>query len=1120
MSRTLRQFRRNMVIWYLMFLGTLFGLSAYTAWRMSIDARGAARDLAVLYADSFGQFIDNSLQASDWVLASVSTNAEDALDSSKLDPLYQLSLTRAPFIRSLSVLDASGTIIASSNQANLGVVVNTQTFVPPASGDVNILRIGEPWQGRDFFNGRPLLGGAPLDVRQPWLIPMTRTIRLGEQALTLLVAFNPDYFIAQFAQRLEAIGANLVWYRLDGVVLLDSGNLARAGSRTDEKVLHSPEEAYARQMWSPWAMAVSMEYPSSVRVDLNADRVWRGWWSEIRSLLALAGLTALLVFLLLFNFYRRQRQVIQQRLDDLQAQRIQASVFNASNEAIVVTDARRHIIAVNPAFTRISGYVLEDVQGRHPLLLVKKPLPEGIDRVVEKALAQQGFWRGEYPAVRKDSSEYEALITITAVRGASGEVERYVGDIADVSAVRAAERRLHVAASVFTYSREGILITDAKGDIEDVNEAFSLITGYSREEVLGKNPRLLQSGRQGPDFYAAMWRALKQDGYWSGEVWNRRKSGEAYAEMLTISAIHDDEGRVQRYLALFSDITALKEHEIRLQRVAYYDSLTNLPNRVLLADRLRQAMRLARYSGQWLAVVYIDLDGFKAINDEHGHVAGDQFLAIVSEHMQGALRSQDTLARVGGDEFVAVIVDVVDVEQLAPILQRLLDAAAQPVTISAVELAVTASLGITVYPQHEDVDGDTLLRQADHAMYQAKQGGKNAWLFFDLEQDRRVRGTQQSRERLQAALHKNELRLYYQPKVNMRTGELVGVEALIRWQHPEQGLLLPAAFLAMADNSELELDIGRWVICNALQQMQAWHRAGNPIAVSVNISARQLMRASFVDDLTAVMAHYPDLPRDMLEIEILESSALIGLRSAGEVIESCRALGVKFAIDDFGTGYSSMTYLKALPSASVKIDSGFTRDMLNDPDDLAIIDSVINLGASFRRQVVAEGVESIAHGEQLLLLGCELGQGFAIAPPMPAQDIPSWQATWTLNPMWASRRALPREQMGVLFAEVEHRAWVNQVENFVRGEQSGAPELDPHACRFGRWLDQAGSEQLVLFNSGDVLTAMHQVLHELAHELLELTRSGKAIEAELRLSELRSLSSAIHEQLRWMLSHA
>lgn len=1120
MSRTLRQFRRHMVLWYVTFLTALLLLCGYTAWRMSVDARVAAHDLAELYADSFGQVIDNSLQASDWVLASVSTHAADALDSSQLAPLYQQSLIRAPFIRSLSVLDGSGTIIASSNLANLGVVIGTETFVPPLSGDPSLLRIGEPWQGRDFFNGYPLAQGSALDLRQPWLIPITRPVRLGESALTLLVALNPDYFIAQFAQRLDEVEASLVWYRLDGLVLLDNRRWERIGSKVESSSLLAANEGASREAWSPSAISVSMLYPSATRVVFHPDPVWRGWWSEIQALFGLVGLTALLVFALLLSFYRRQRLTIQQRLEYVQAQRIQASVFEASNEAIVVTDARRHIIAVNPAFTRISGYVLEDVQGRHPLLLVKKPLPEGIDRVVEKALAQQGFWRGEYPAVRKDSSEYEALITITAVRGASGEVERYVGDIADVSAVRAAERRLHVAASVFTHSREGILITDAKGDIEDANEAFTLITGYSRDEVLGQNPRMLQSGRQGAEFYAAMWRALKQDGYWSGEVWNRRKSGEAYAELLTISAIHDDEGRVQRYLALFSDITAMKEHEVRLQRVAYYDSLTNLPNRVLLADRLRQALRHSQHSGQWLAVVYIDLDGFKLINDQHGHVAGDQFLASVAEHMQGALRSQDTLARVGGDEFVAVIVDFADVEHLAPILQRLLDAAAQPVVIGDVELAVTASLGITVYPQHEDVDGDTLLRQADHAMYQAKQAGKNGWLFFDVEQDRRVRGTQQSRERLQTALHKNELRLYYQPKVNMRTGELVGVEALIRWQHPEQGLLLPTAFLAMADNSELELDIGRWVICNALQQMQAWHRAGNPIAVSVNISARQLMRAGFVDDLLAALSRYPELSPGMLEIEILESSALIGLRTASEVIERCRAKGVKFAIDDFGTGYSSMTYLKALPAASVKIDGGFTQDMLNDPDDLAIVDSVINLGASFRRQVIAEGVESIAHGELLLLLGCEVGQGFAIAPPMPAQEIPSWQAVWTLNPAWAARKPLSRDQLGIVFAEVEHAAWIKQLEGFVRGEHALAPELDVHGCRFGGWLDQASPDRLAQFSSGDLLVAMHQVLHELAEELIELTRSGKASEAQLRLGELRSLSAAIHEQLHWMLSHA
>lgn len=1117
MSRTLRQFRRHMVVWYITFLTALLMLSGYTAWRMSVDARVAAHDLAVLYADSFGQFIDNSLQASDWVLASVSTHAADALDSSQLDPLYQQSLFRAPFIRSLSVLDGSGTIIASSNQANLGVVVSTQTFVPPLSGDPSLLRIGEPWQGRDFFNGYPLAQGRALDLRQPWLIPITRTVRLGESALTLLVALNPDYFIAQFAQRLDDVEANLIWYRLDGLVLLDSRQWERIGTKVDPSSLLPTSDGASRDAWSPSVINVSMLYPSAARIVFHPDRVWRGWWSEVQALFGLMGLTALLVFALLLSFYRRQRQTIQQRLEHVQAQRIQASVFEASNEAIVVTDARRHIIDVNAAFTRMSGFELQDVLGRHPVMLVQKPLPQGVDRMVEEALRAQGFWRGEYPAIRKDGSHYDALITITAVRDSDGEVEHYVGDMTDVTHSKRSEQRLHVAASVFTHSREGILITDANGDIEDVNEAFCLITGFARDEVLGRNPRFLQSGRQTPEFYAAMWRALKQDGYWSGEVWNRRKSGEAYAEMLTISAIVGDDGEVQRYLALFSDITAMKEHEVRLQRVAYYDSLTNLPNRVLLADRLRQALRHSQHSGQWLAVVYIDLDGFKLINDQHGHVAGDQFLAIVAEHMQGALRSQDTLARVGGDEFVAVIVDFADVEHLAPILQRLLDAAAQPVVIGTVELAVTASLGITVYPQHEDVDGDTLLRQADHAMYQAKQAGKNGWLFFDLEQDRRVRGTQQSRERLLEGLRRNELLLHYQPKVNMRTGALIGAEALIRWQHPEQGLLLPAAFLALAENTDLELEIGRWVIDTALQQMQTWRRLDNPISVSVNVSARQLMQTGFTEELATLLARYPDVPRDFLEIEILESSALLGLQSVAVVIDRCREMGVRFAIDDFGTGYSSMVYLKALPSASLKIDASFTQDILTDPDDLAIVDSVVSLGASFRREVIAEGVASVAHGEMLLLLGCELGQGFAIASPMPAQEVSSWQAVWTPNPAWTARRPVSREQLSMLVAEVEHRAWMDRFEQFIGGASEEPPQIDPHLCGFGAWLEKAIATQLNQHNAGDLLLAMHQVLHDLARESIALVQAGLGTEAQARFGEMRSLSDAIREQLRWLL---
>jgi diguanylate cyclase (GGDEF)-like protein/PAS domain S-box-containing protein len=376
--------------------------------------------------------------------------------------------------------------------------------------------------------------------------------------------------------------------------------------------------------------------------------------------------------------------------------------------------------------------------------------------------------------------------------------------------------KLQLAASVFTHAREGIMITAADGTVIEVNEAFTRITGYTRSEVLGKNPRFLSAGRQGREFYANLWHQLVHKGHWYGEIWNQRKNGEVYAEMLTITAVRDAQDKTEHYVALFSDITALKAHEEELHHIAHYDALTNLPNRVLLADRLRQGMAQEQRRGKKLAVVFLDLDGFKAVNDTHGHKAGDQLLITLTSRMKENLREGDTLARIGGDEFVAVLGDLEDIKDSVPMLTRLLSAASQPLMIGDAVLNVSASLGVTCYPQAQDVEADQLLRQADQAMYQAKLAGKNRYSFFDAEQDSGIRNHHQSLERIRQGLVEHEFILHYQPKVNMHTGVVVGAEALIRWQHPESGLLSPGQFLPSVENTPLAITLGEWVIDTAL----------------------------------------------------------------------------------------------------------------------------------------------------------------------------------------------------------------------------------------------------------------------------------------------------------------
>jgi diguanylate cyclase (GGDEF)-like protein/PAS domain S-box-containing protein len=563
-----------------------------------------------------------------------------------------------------------------------------------------------------------------------------------------------------------------------------------------------------------------------------------------------------------------------------------------------------------------------------------------------------------------------------------------------VTELQLAQDQLQLAANVFASAREGITITDMQGTIVDVNVAFTRITGYSREEVLGKNSRMLSSGLQKMVFYQEMWQQLTSKGHWYGELWNRRKNGQLFAEMLNISTVFDAEGKPQHYVGLFSDITAIKEHEKELYHIAHYDILTGLPNRVLLADRLRQGMVQATRRSQQLAVVFLDLDGFKVINDNHGHEVGDQLLMTIAKRMKQTLRDGDTLARLGGDEFVAVLVDIEETGASEPMLQRLLEAAAQPLVRGGVSLQVSASVGVTFYPQSQDIDAEQLMRQADQSMYQSKLAGKNRFHIFDAVRDCSLRTHHESLERIRHALHAGEFVLHYQPKVNLRSGEVIGAEALIRWQHPEKGLLLPGLFLPVIEDHQLAVEVGEWVIQTALSQMTHWQTLGLTVPVSVNVGARQLQQVNFVERLRQILALQPNTRPGMLEIEVLETSALENVSGVSQVIEQCRLMGVSFALDDFGTGYSSLTYLKRLPVAVLKIDQSFVRDMLVDSDDMAILQGVISLARAFSRQVIAEGVETSEHSASLLKLGCELAQGFGIARPMPAQQMPEWILSW------------------------------------------------------------------------------------------------------------------------------
>lgn len=765
----------------------------------------------------------------------------------------------------------------------------------------------------------------------------------------------------------------------------------------------------------------------------------------------------------------------------------------------------------NKQHETLLGFSAEEMLGRH---ITEWYFPGTEDALLAAVNTVMGSGAGsiEAPLLAKDGRPVPFLLT--GVKFETPEQTYLMGIGVDTSWRKQAEDQLKLAASVFAHAREGIMITDPEGMIIDVNEAFSRITGYSREEALGRNPRFLNSGRQNREFYVELWRSLINDGHWYGEIWNRRKNGDLYAEMQNISTVYDAHGKPRQYVALFSDITAIKEHEQKLEHIAHYDVLTTLPNRTLLADRMHQAMAQAQRRDSLLAVAYLDLDGFKAINDQHGHETGDLLLLALAGRMKDTLREGDTLARMGGDEFVAVLLDLADAAASLPMLNRLLAAAAQPISVGDLLLQVSASLGVTFYPQSEEVDADQLLRQADQAMYQAKLAGKNRYHLFDADQDRNVRGLNETLQQIRLGLGNGEFVMYFQPKVNMRSGRVIGAEALIRWQHPEKGLLPPLEFLPLIEDHPLAVELGEWVIDTVLRCREEWKESGLDLPVSINIGARQLQQANFVERLKTILAKHPSVKPGDLEMEVLETSALKDLERVSHIIDACREIGVEFSLDDFGTGYSSLTYLKRLSVTLLKIDQSFVRNMLDDPDDLAILEGVLGLATAFRRKVIAEGVETVEHGEMLLQLGCDAAQGYGIARPMPAADIPAWAAAWRPFGAWNDIPIIRREDLPLLYARTEQRAWLATVEAYLTGERDEPPLLDLPSDSACAWLRGEGHQRYCGQPAFQVVEKLYRQIHALARQLCDLQIAGKTEEVGARLPEFAAARDSLLEQMK------
>jgi diguanylate cyclase (GGDEF)-like protein/PAS domain S-box-containing protein len=589
----------------------------------------------------------------------------------------------------------------------------------------------------------------------------------------------------------------------------------------------------------------------------------------------------------------------------------------------------------------------------------------------------------------KTGAKWICSLTVSPVRNIAGEVTLIVQTLIDITDKKHNENIIEQYRAVIHASLDGFWITDTTGRIIEVNNSICQMHGYSRDEFLNMSISDIEAD-ESPEDTGAHIREMLKTGHVQFEARHKRKNGTIANVEVSIMYLASLGNRI---FAFIRDISHIKQHQAELKHLANFDVLTNIPNRLLLADRMSQAIAQTSRDRNMMGICYLDLDGFKPINDSLGHDVGDEVLVEVAKRIEQTIRGGDTVARLGGDEFAVLLLDLNQGEECVATLERLLVAIVQPITVKGKHVTVSASIGVSLYPL-DDEDPDTLLRHADQAMYVAKQSGKNRFHIYDPSMDRRARDLNEFQKNIRHALEQNQFELFYQPKVNLRTKELIGAEALIRWRHPERGILSPAEFLSIIENTELDKKIGEWVIATALAQMKYWRSTGLDIAISINISGYHLESAGFVDKLKQHLARYPDMAQGKLQIEVLETVAINDITVVQGIIEYCRKVGVGFALDDFGTGYSSLSYLSHLQVDTLKIDQSFVRDMLEDKGDMAIVKGIIALAKAFKRHTVAEGIETERHFQALLDLGCQIGQGYGIARPMPADEIISWKKNY------------------------------------------------------------------------------------------------------------------------------
>lgn len=671
-------------------------------------------------------------------------------------------------------------------------------------------------------------------------------------------------------------------------------------------------------------------------------------------------------------------------------------LINATHNLIILKDGQGRWQIANNTSLELYGLVGKPWQGKTFSELQQICEPEYQAFFADCITSDEQAWQAGVPIefiqgipIKTYNDQHKRIfeITKTPLFEANGSRKALIILGHDITDRLENERQGRLISRVLSNSDEAVLISDAQNNIVYVNEAFTRITGYSFSDVVGQNPRMLSSSRHEPEFYEDMWCQIIAEGTWHGEIWDQRKNGEIYPKWLNISSVHDNDGSICNFVGIFSDISKRKADEALLAFLAYHDPLTKLPNRLLLRDRFDQAVGVTqRRDAGWVALLYLDLDQFKSVNDTLGHEVGDRLLIAVAKRLEACVREIDTISRLGGDEFIILLTDIPDTHSVSLVTQKILDHLGEVFEIDQHRLTSTASIGIALYSADGD-NFDTLLKLADTAMYHAKDSGRNTYRFFTDKMNVDAMERLRMRNGLAEALLKQEFVLHYQPQFDLNSGQLIGMEALIRWNHPESGLMYPNKFIKIAEETGQIVPIGEWVIREACRQAKAWQQQGyEPIRVAVNLSGLQFKRGDVIKMVTDLTEEHELDPR-YVELELTETIMLQDVEFIMDIVEQFKELTFTLSIDDFGTGYSSLAYLKRFRVDKLKIDQSFVRNLEVDRFDLTIVRSIIQLAQGFDMRTIAEGVETQGQLELLRSEGCDEGQGYFFSHPLAAEQV-------------------------------------------------------------------------------------------------------------------------------------